>query len=143
HSIRELRTNAFRDQLVAARDEIRAIWPALAEPLTYCHLWLKKGRFVLLERQWALMSPRPETHPVYEALRAFLKQDRHLWNWEANNLIRMKNQIEGRATQLAHDLAKRYGTVVVEDIDLADLQQDESAARINSRQITKFGPGVV
>jgi hypothetical protein len=143
HSIRELRTNAFREQLVAARDELVSIWPVLADTLSHCHLWLKKGRFALLQREWALMSPRPETHPVFEALGAFLKQDRHLWNWEANNLVRMKNQIESRATQLAHELAKRYGTIVVEDIDLAELQQDESAARINSRQITKFGPGVV
>lgn len=143
HSIRQLRANAFRELLAIAKDELASIWPALAEDLAHCHLWLKTGRFVTLERTWALMSPRPESHPVYEALVAFLKQDRHLWNWEAHNLIRMKNQIEGRAIQFAHDLAKRYGTVIVEDIDLEALRQVDDPARINSRQISKFGPGVV
>jgi len=45
-----------------------------------------------------------------------MKQDRHLWDWEAHNRTKMSRQISGRYQDFAAFLAKTYGEVRIEDL---------------------------
>ncbi len=139
-SIRDNHRNHLAGYLAAWRDG-RAASPVV-ERLASVASWIRTGHFVRLQHLWSENREDGDEH-AYEKLREFLKKDRHLWAWEANNMVRMKLQIVGRITEWAHTLCKRYSTVVIEDFDLTALKEVETPDRIASRSIQKIGPAEI
>lgn len=144
-SIRDNNRNKLAGQLKAwtstrAPDGLPRAW--IDEQLTHVLSWVRMGHFYRLEREWAQNRVDGDSE-MLEALRAFLKQDRHLHLWEAHNLTKMQRQIRGRLAAWAHTLCKAYGVVAVEKINLSQLKEIEDPARINSRAIQRLAPGEV
>lgn len=111
-AIRDRECNAIRDKLVEWRKTLPdGSWFVAATE--HAHAWRKIGRFVVLHREWAAQRFDGDAE-MFDAVAAWLKQDRHLYAWEAHNRRRQSLQVEGRVRQLAVMLAKRYATVAVE-----------------------------
>lgn len=137
-SIRDKRRNEFVPRLRAWLDDHRGTW--LDEALVHVAQWLRMGHFVGLERTWREKRVEGDDR-IYADLVAFLKQDRHLHAWQANNLEKMARQIRGRFDAVAHDLCAKYGLVAIEDLRLTELKEIDDPARINARSIQKLAPG--
>lgn len=139
-SIRDLRQNTMIETLARWRDENPNTW--IGEALAHVRLWKRMGHFYRLADRW--QHDRIENdEDVYDCFTEWLKKDRHLHAWEANNLVRMQRQIRGRLTEWAHDLCRRYDLIVVEDMNIADLKELPDVARINARSIQRLAPAEV
>jgi transposase len=138
-SIRDKHRNFMSAELSKLRGDA-IVPPWLAEALRYCHQWLKVMHYVRLERQWAENRFEGDAE-IYERLVAYLKQDRHLWNWQACNLTKMSRQIRGIFTDFAHMVCRRYQGIAVADIDLTELKEADDEAKIASRSIQRLAPG--
>jgi transposase len=55
---------------------------------------------------------------IYEALEAWRKQDKHLWTWQENQREKSLRRRRDAYRVAAHELAGRFGTLVLEDFDL-------------------------
>lgn len=128
-SIRDRHQNEIQAALIAWKDthplpaeEHQERWANLA-------LWRSPGRFASLALWWREHRFDGDSD-MYEALEAWRKKDKHLWLWEANArrsaLLRRREQYR----VLAARLASRYGTLVIERLDLralAEIPPPESA----------------
>lgn len=80
---------------------------------------------------------------LFELLSAWVNNDRHLWRWQANELDNAKKARKDMYRKWARKIARKYGTVVVLDMDLripakrARVEDTEDveirAARYNNR----------
>lgn len=79
----------------------------LKERLSRVTLWRSPARLAMLHHHW-LRHPGDDV--IYEALGAYLKQDRHLLSWETNernrHLGRRKQQYRNFAAMLARNFSK-------------------------------------
>lgn len=96
--------------------ETLAQWKAISRLARLVHAW-KKARFAGDES-------------VYEELLAWLKQDRHLWDWEASQRVKAARRRDDTYRKFAARLARRYRTVRVEDIDWRELKK---RARVDAK----------
>lgn len=125
-SIRDRERDRVRDQLALFLRTVRDAGgelPAWAtEALPHLHQWQRIGRFVKLLRAWRAERIVGD-QGMFTVVEAWLKHDRHLFDWEAHNLRRMRLQVRGRIESWCVAVCKRYDTVVIEDLDLASMRQ--------------------
>lgn len=146
-SIRDRNQDVLRDMILAyARSLPTSSW--LRIEAQHMHQWRAPGKYVRLYHQWKDQRIHGD-QPAFAALEAWIKQDRHLLHREAPSIDRMKRQIEGRTTQFAVQIAKRYGVVASDNITVGDLiekdeQHDEDEQRLrkkNARRVNVVAPG--
>jgi hypothetical protein len=139
-SIRDNLRNALAADLRAWVESHRGTW--LDEALEHATQWTRIRHFVRLEQTWSNQRVA-EDWDMYDALVAFLKQDRHLHMWEANNHVRMQRQIRGQLNVWAHEMCARYAVLAIEKLDMTELKELPDKARINSRAIQRLAPSEV
>jgi hypothetical protein len=120
-SLRDEKFNVARERLgawiagAAVPDWLRDATSTLRE-------WRSQQRLAALALRWRGQRFDGDQQ-AYDALGAWRRQDRHLWEWEAN----VRQQAEARRRdayrRLAHDLAERYAVLIVEDMRLPDVQR--------------------
>lgn len=142
-STRDQNRDGIRDQLVTWRRVLDAhvlqvsthaeMWHYIGWHRATAHLyqWTKVGRFVLLHKAWANARFGGDAQ-MFDGVTAWLKQDRHLLGWEANNVRRMHLQIKGRQEQWVAQLCKRYGTVCVTGVIHIDRMRSRTTAKDES-----------
>lgn len=81
---------------------------------TAMHMWTRMGHFVVLARLWD-NNRVPGDEAIHARVQAWLKHDRHLYAWEANNRRRMALATCALVDGLAVQLARQYDMVAVEE----------------------------
>ena len=112
-AIRDRHKNTMRDRIRMWVAELadRSCW--VVEATASIHSWLKTWRFVRLARQWRDQRIARDDQ-IYEEIAAWMKQDRHLWNWEAAARERRKRQVDEVVRLLAVNLARDYARIGIE-----------------------------
>lgn len=105
-----------------------------AEAVAVMARWRTPSHFARLCR---LLRENGELPAVLELLEAWRKQDRHLWTWEAHQRQKALRRRREKYRLLAHQLANRYSTIVLEQLDLSKEARrkhvrDEEEERANS-----------
>ena len=97
----------FRSSDIAlAADWFREATPSM-------HQWLRTSRFVGLARSWSTRRfPGDET--AFNRLQAWLRQDRHLWDWEAFNRAKRQRRVDAIIRGLAVQLGRDYERIGIE-----------------------------
>lgn len=88
----------------AEKSETLSQWRSCARLAALCIEW--RGRRFAGDRQ------------AYDRCEAWRLQDRHLWSWERSQYVGAQRARRDHFRCLAADLARRYGTVVLEEFDL-------------------------
>lgn len=84
------------------------------EQTQFLHAWRKVSRLVWLHRQWRERRFAGD-EDAFLLMDDYIRQDRHLFNWEAYNRRRLTAEVEGRVREFAVSLAKRYDMIAVEE----------------------------
>jgi ribosomal protein S27E len=138
-SIRDLRRNEMTGRLREWVEATPGTW--LDEALAHARQWIRMGHFIKLEQRWRNERVLGDVR-IYDDLTAFLKKDRHLYAWQAHNLVKMERQIRGRFAAIAHDMCSQYGVVALEAMNLTQLKEaEDEGGRINARSIQRLAPG--
>lgn len=86
--------------------------------------WRSQGRLTALALQWR--DRRFKDDAVYAMLEAWRKRDKHLWEWQAN----LRDKLLARRREMyrlwAISIARRYGTVVIEEFDLRRIVSEDN-----------------
>jgi transposase len=108
------------------------------------HMWTRMGHFVVLARLWD--SHRvPGDEAIYARVQEWLKHDRHLYAWEANNRRRMALQVCALIDGLAVQLARQYDMIAVEERGMVaeivkkDPEHDQDEERLRALSATRMG----
>lgn len=117
--VRDTGFNAARDVLTAWIDA-HEVPARIRDATSHLMQWRSCARLAALARRWKTSRFDGDTE-AYEALEAWRYHDEHLWNWECSQ--RRKALLHRRETYrvLAARLAKRYGTLVLEDFNLREV----------------------
>jgi len=121
-SIRGDNFQAIRDQLVKYRQENEQDVPTWFKTETrHMYQWRAPRKMTRLLGLWSRPGHRFDGDAVpFEALKAYVKQDLHLWDWES----RKRRNVAGRRNDLfaniAAQIARDYDVVFVEDINWRD-----------------------
>lgn len=108
------------------------------------HMWTRMGHFVLLARLWDQHRVAGD-EAIYARVQEWLKHDRHLYAWEANNRRRMGLQVSALVDGLAVQLARQYDMVAVEDRGMVpelvkkDADNDQAEERLRALSATRVG----
>lgn len=119
-AIRDEAKNVFRKKLctwVAAIPD-RSTW--IVEECTFAHAWLKTWRFVRMAHRWRDERIAGDEQ-IFEEMAAWLKQDRHLWDWEAAGREKRQRRVGEIIRVLAVNLARQYDRVGIESPMVAAL----------------------
>jgi hypothetical protein len=104
--------------------------------------WRSPGKFAMLAFKWRDNRWEGDDYG-YALLEEWRKQDKHLWEWEANLRDKVLRRRREGYRILAANLARRYRTLILEDWDLREMQKhkpvesDEveiKAARLQQRR---------
>lgn len=87
--------------------------PWIIQETKSIHQWLRTSRFVRLIARWRV-DRVPGDDEVFARVVAWLKQDRHLWDWEAAVRERRQRRVNEQIRLLAVRLAREYGRIGVE-----------------------------
>lgn len=124
-SIRDRNMDTMRSTLrayVASLPRPLPDWLADAE---HMHSWKAPRRFVALCRSWQ----RHEGDGfAWTALEAWRRQDKHLWQWEANEREGAVLARRDLFRRWAHQLATTHGVLALEDVALDDLARRHDGA---------------
>lgn len=140
-SIRDLQFNGVRAEMAAFRRATGDRCPAwFLEATMNLSQWRSQGRLAALALRWRdnRFSGDQVIYPWVEAWRV---RDKHLWEYEANlrnKAIRHRRECYRR---LAAQLIARYGVVVLEEFDLADMAQKEDTPQRASRTRARAAAG--
>lgn len=85
----------------------------LVEATRSIRSWQRVARFVRLEKTWR-GSRVTGDEGALAILQAWLRQDRHLWQWEANGRLKQSRRVKEIVRQLAVSLTRSYETVGIE-----------------------------
>ena len=77
------------------------------------HLWLRTSRFVRLARLWSSARFLGDA-AAFDRLQAWLRQDRHLWDWEAFGRAKRQRRVDAIIRDLAVRLGREYERIGVE-----------------------------
>lgn len=109
--------------------------------------WRSPARFAALAQRWR-QEPPPEGADMACRLEAWRRQDRHLWEWEANARDQHAARVRDLWANLAAWLCGQAGMVVVDDTPIRDLvrvpdvgTEDSAQARAARRQQHTAAPG--
>ena len=87
----------------------------LAEELAHVHQWQRYGRFARLARLWSYEDRRVlGDDEIRAALAGWVKQNRHLWRWEAFSRQKRGRRVTEVIRQFAVRLSREYGRIGVE-----------------------------
>ncbi len=93
--------------------ELTGTW--LDDELAHAHQWQRYGRFARLARLWARDDRRvPGDDEIRAALVAWVKQNRHLWRWEAFGRQKRGRRVTEVIRQFAVRLSREYGRIGIE-----------------------------
>jgi hypothetical protein len=146
-SIRDKHLEPVRAALVAWRDATSD--DTHRERMRNVGQWHAAGRFAALALWWRERRIKGD-EDIYDYLEAWRRRDKHLWEWEAN--ARQSALLHRREVYriAAATLARRYGTIVLETLDLAALAREpapEDGAKTEGRagreQRTATAPSVL
>jgi hypothetical protein len=132
-SIRDKNKNvmyiAFKAWLDAQDKRTLPEW--FREAIRTIHTWKSPARFAALAIRW---RDKPDTKPPvfnrwpgddagFALIESWRKQDKHLWTWEVN----LRDQVQRHRREgyrvIAAQLAQTYGTLVLTDFDLRNIQR--------------------
>lgn len=118
-SIRDKNLNAQRDLMIAWRDK-QELAGEHKERMSWLGQWRSPARFAALAYWWRENRIKGD-EGFFAELDAWRKQDKHLWQWEANQ--RRKSLLRRREDYrvLAADFARKYGILVLERLNLSDM----------------------
>ena len=144
--VRDQNFNRMRRQLVTflAERPGQTNTPAwlnqATETLPY---WRSQARLAALTLRWR-DNRFPGDEAAYDALKAWLYHDRHLWQYECDERAKFLGQRKQVYRDMARQLACRFGTLVLEKFNICDVAQvpqadsDEAniaAARANRQRV--------
>lgn len=140
HTIRSIRgkmLEAFRPELVAAVKETKPP-KTLHDKMKHMHLWRAAAKFDSLFSWWRKNRYEGDETP-FALLEQWRHRDRHLWQYEShqrdNSLLRRRELY--RIT--ARELARRYGTAVLERFNISAVagkdSTDNDQARANRQTV--------
>ena len=102
------------DEAVTRSEHGRNSWPTQ---------WKAARRFAA-HTLWWREHRWPGDEAAFEAAEAWRQHDKHLWLWEAHGRQQaLARRLDGYRNAVA-DLATRYGTVIIERLDLTTLARD-------------------
>jgi len=125
-SIRNLNRNEVQRKLLAYRASVTdPDWLAMTGQL---YNTTKFRKYVALLNWWR--SHRHDgDQAAFEELQAWAKQDRHLWEWEANNRKKREAYVDDATRKFVAHLCQRYQRVGVEAPMLADMKRRKGDGR--------------
>lgn len=126
--VRDGRFNIARDALADALETLVDVPSWLREKTSHLRQWRSPARLAVLATRWREQRFAGD-EDAFLALEAWRIQDRHLWTWESDQrdrVLRWRREIYRVA---AADLARQYGTVVVEKTNMAKLARRPSVER--------------
>jgi hypothetical protein len=99
---------------------------ALREKLEHFHAWKAQGKLAAVVILWRehRFSGDAEAFAFAEAWR---KQDKHLWDWEANARRKALARRKDSYRVFAAKMARLHTTLIIEKLDLARLAQEPQA----------------
>lgn len=129
--LRAVRDRLFNNALMGLAGAVKAVRATLPvdhrEAVRNLERWRSAGRLVRLAQWWS-EHRLGEDDPIYHALARWYeddttgrKKDKHLWEWEANARRRAVAQRTHVYRNVSAMLARRYGRLLVEDLDLSAL----------------------
>ncbi len=126
NDLRSLQDHAFdeaKERLMAwMKGKRRRLPKWLKEKTSHLHMWRSSRRMAKLVWKWK-KSRFSGDEEIMEMLLAWRRRYRHLYGWECNQ----RSKAEGRRNEhyrvIAHRLAQRYGTFVLEDFDLRKMSR--------------------
>lgn len=144
-SLRDTKLNALRSALVLWLEDHPEITEELELVPHDVARWRSPARFAALAIRWREV---PNGTEMRDQLEAWRRQDRHLWEWEAN----LHDQIVARRREayrvIAASLADAFGRIVVPDMAISDLavvppvdQEDTKQAVLARGQRMMAAPG--
>lgn len=123
-SIRDKHQDAAKADILRWREEEDA--PAWFREATHTtHAWRKVGRYV---RLWRSMTEAKLWPDRALRLEAWLKQDRHLFAWEANNRAKMIREIDGLQRHWISKVLRGAKLVGVEEVLRIDKMRAKATA---------------
>lgn len=108
--IRDRNLDECKARLAAYRQTTIEMPPELRERLQHVHIWRSPARVGALYRDWTRHAGDAET---YARLGAWLKQDRHLLDWETRERGAFYGARRERYRVFATEVARKYATIVV------------------------------
>jgi Putative transposase DNA-binding domain len=102
------------------KDNNHLLDPGLRESLTSLHLWRSAKRLSEIAEQMSECRTE-QTASMCEALVAWWKKHRHLYDWETAERDRALNARKYTYQVMAKNLTSKYAVIVLEDLDLGDL----------------------
>lgn len=121
-SIRGKNQNSAVDQLRNYLASVAGTW--LADRAFGIHAWKRVERFQRLASDWEAVPAQyrlPNDQPHLDTLKAWLKQDSHLFLWERFNVLKQRRQTDAIVKEFALKLCREYGTIAIGDYSIADL----------------------
>jgi len=148
--LRSLRDDHFH----AARDALAAMLrhAKLSEEhrdrVAHLARWRSPRRLVGLSRWWS-QNPLGDDDAIAAYLASYVRRDYHLWEWEANARRKAIERRQHVFRNAAARLARRYGTAVMDDLDLRQMAKRpapesdryEERADVSQSQRTVAAPG--
>jgi hypothetical protein len=123
--LQSIRKKSFNAQLLLVKtwlDQQEQIPEWLAEATEYLHQWKSERRLAVLTFRWRDQRFEGDAE-AYERLEAWRKQDKHLWDWEAN----LRDKVLRRRREIyrvwAKSICQRYGRIALEKMDLRDFDR--------------------
>lgn len=120
-SVRDDHLNVLRPWLAQwLREHELPSW--LREATTTLHLWESFDRFAALALRWRGLRWSGDEEG-FARLEAWRKRDKHLWTYEANLRDKVLHRRLDQYRVLGAELARRYDTIVLEEMDLSEMQR--------------------
>lgn len=110
-AIRDRNRNEFQARLVEYRRGV--LDPTWLEKTSSLHAWKRGARFAGLFYWWCNHRIAGD-EMAFSNMQAWIKQDRHLWEWESNNRLRRQNAITDATRKFAVELARHYERIGIE-----------------------------
>lgn len=118
-----------RDKMIAQLVAF-ASSPGASEPvrraLAHARDWKSRERLIDLRLRWTSPSSSEEA-ALLDALDAWIRQDRHLWFWEADERLKTTVLRRDHYRHIAARLARSYARVLVTDMDLHEMAKEVPA----------------
>lgn len=118
--IRDTNMDEIKARLILWLDEAEDVPEPLRKHLTHLGQWRSTARLASVASRWS-RERFDGDEEIFAELDAWRRQNRHLYQWESNERSRALGHRREHYRILATQLARRYGTVLLEDIDLRKL----------------------
>lgn len=120
-STRDRNFDVMRTQFVAWLRECTMPPDWLVERTRHLHQWRSAARLAALTIHWR--EHRFDGDTIYEALEAWRKQDRHLYEWQEHQRSKAIRWRDDLYRNFAADLRRRYHTAHIEDCNWQQVQK--------------------